>query len=89
VSAVRLREAKGRLSYKRGGEELKGKNKNENRRERGRSQPPVSSFQLTNLFITIFIGLNYLLFYFMFHVWTEDMFLFSLQFSVLYRYFLF
>jgi hypothetical protein len=25
VSAVRLREAKGRLSYKRGGEELKGK----------------------------------------------------------------
>jgi hypothetical protein len=37
VSAVRLREAKGRLSYKRGGEELKGKNKSENRRERGRS----------------------------------------------------
>jgi hypothetical protein len=37
VSAVRLRDAKGRLSYKRGGEELKGKNKSENRRERGRS----------------------------------------------------
>jgi hypothetical protein len=37
VSAVRLREAKGRLSYKRGGEELKGKNKSENRRERARS----------------------------------------------------
>jgi hypothetical protein len=34
---VRLREAKGRLSYERGGEELKGKNKSENRRERGRS----------------------------------------------------
>jgi hypothetical protein len=34
---VRLREAKGRLSYKRGREELKGKNKSENRRERGRS----------------------------------------------------
>jgi hypothetical protein len=34
ASAVRLREAKGRISYKRGGEELKGKNKSENRRER-------------------------------------------------------
>jgi hypothetical protein len=38
VSTVRLREAKGRLSYKRGGEDLKGKNKSGNRRERGRSQ---------------------------------------------------
>jgi hypothetical protein len=44
VSAVRLREAKGRLSYKRGGEELKGKNKSENKRAQRGEDPSTSRF---------------------------------------------
>jgi hypothetical protein len=47
VSAVKLREAKGRLSYKRGAaeREMKVKIKSKNRRDRGRSlNLPLPSF---------------------------------------------
>jgi hypothetical protein len=55
VSAVRLREAKGRLSYKRGGEELKGKNKSENRRERGKIPHSTSRFIFIITYLKLFL----------------------------------
>ena len=74
VSAVRLREAKGRLSYKRGGRELKGKVRVRVQKREGKiPQPSVSSLSLTYLKYSYWSKLIYLLF----HVWTEDMFLFS------------
>jgi hypothetical protein len=47
---VRLREVKGRLSYKRGGEELKGKARVRTEEREGKiPQPSVSSLSLTYL----------------------------------------
>jgi hypothetical protein len=57
VSAVRLREAKGRLSYKRGGGELKGKARVRTE-ERGEDPATFSFIFIINLFKTILIGLN-------------------------------
>jgi hypothetical protein len=57
VSAVRLREAKGRLSYKRGGRELKGKARVRTE-ERGEDPSTFSFIFIINLFKTILIGLN-------------------------------
>jgi hypothetical protein len=59
VSAVGLREAKGRLSYKRGGRELKGKARvRTEERERGEDPSTFSFIFIINLFKTILIGLN-------------------------------
>ncbi len=81
---LRLREAKGRLSTKlklrtrwrwRG---VKRKKRVRVRTEERGEDPPTSRFIFViNLFKTVLIGLNYLLFYFMSGHWTEDMFLFG------------